>query len=1644
MHEQEPDLRREALQNDVSDGSKSVGADTAVQSKKKRVGLLKRVSRIVVGLLVFLILLPLVVYIPPVQSLLKEIACSVASDATGMDISIDRFGLKFPLDVSLCGVTVVEQSGDTMLHAGEAVVDVKLIPLLDMQVVPQKLQLHDCRYRMLSADSSMLLNASVDYVKVGGRSLVDLGGSSVDVGDIVVKGGDVSLAMDVWKAKPAENDSTAAKWMVKAGNIELEDIRFAMTMLPTIDTLKVAIDRTVLRNGVVDLVNNHIKAGYIATSGGDFSYLLPPSDYKLPAQLPVDTIVVKTPPMTIEVDSIAVDDYHGVYAVNGSRPGQGLDVSHITISNLGVGVADFSMKGSDIRVPLQRLTVKERCGLEVTDAHGVISLTDNGIKAEGFRLTTANSQIAIDADVSNGVMVMQKDAPFELMAEASVGFGDLYCVMPMLQKLAEGVPTHNPLQLDIDVEGCLQQIDVKNIDLQMRDYLSLMAHGEVTNPMDIAKSSVFVEMQGRLDNTSLVNRLVHSYGVDVPALSIDGRVEIGGGNYAADLALLTERGDVVVDGALMLGSESYRAEVSIDSLQMRAIMPALELGTISAELRAEGSGFDPLNQKTWTSINLDVTEAEFKGHHYGELEASLSLEDGRFDADIICYDPYADFDLRAVGNIVGKVYSADVDIALNHVDMQALGLSDLQSAGGANISLQCTAEPTRSIYDIDMSLNDIEWSLPDRYIHLPDGLSFHFASAEQSVNMNVVAPNMRASFDSPYALDTLVNRVMIASDTLMRQVDRKHVSVEDLRRHLPQFNLSLNAAGKGLFGQMLGLAGVAMDSIDVRLRKAEGITMNGAVKRISVASITFDTVMMQVKDRGRMLDYGIHVGNKRGTLDEFAQVDVKGYLGDGRASVSLTQKNITGEIGYRLGATAALRDSVVSVHFTPLNATIGYMPWTLNDDNHVDYHMKDNRIDANLEAMSNDSHICLNSVSEENGNALQVNLSNIHIEDFLQLYAFAPPVKGSLSSDMKLVFRQKGIGGKGEIGVEGLTYDRQRIGDFDFEFMAGMGSEGRTGARVSLLIDKQKVLTGYGIANLNDSIAEDKTRMGLTLTDFPLRLANAFLGKDVAKLGGVVNGEMTMDGSLTKPQLNGDIRFHDASVFLPIMGSSLRLDSVDVPVKDNIIHFDHFKVKAANNNPLVVDGTVDARDFTNIGVDLRLSANELQVINNDKRAKSDIYGKLFMSLSATAKGRLNQLDINAKASVLPATDVYYTIPDAQAMISEQTSQDVVRFVQLSDTTKVVADSVSTAMAMRINAALDIVNGAKATVNLSASGSDRVQVLPSGSLVYSQSYMGDTRLNGQLNIGGGTVRYTPPIMGEKLFEIQPDSYILWNGEMMNPILNLKAVNKMKATVNMDGQNSRVVNFDITLAVTNTLSNMGILFDVSTNDDATVQNQLKTMSDDQRSTQAMNMLITNTYSGNVAASAASLGENALYSFLTSKLNSWAASNIRGVDLSFGIDQYNKTIDGRNSSSMSYSYQVSKSLFDNKFKIVVGGNYTTDASADENFAQNLISDISFEYTLRQTSTLNMYFKLFRHSDFESILEGEITEMGAGFVLKHRIANFYHLFRPVKRNKPTTAPDDSIDSRLKELKREALKTSPDSILGDEIPENDGYDELN
>lgn len=1606
--------------------------------------MLRRTIKAASFVLVFLLLLPVLIYIPPIQDFLKNVACNVASDATGMKISIDRFRLKFPLDIALDGVVVIESTGDTMVVAKEAIADLKLIPLFDLQIQPERLSLNHGMYRMMSADSSMLLKAQIESLSLRGENEVDLSHSIINLNKVELAGGNISLKMDVWKAKPQPEDTTATKWTIKIGEANLKDVSFAMSMLPSIDTLALHTGKIILNNALIDLNSNNISAERLISEDGSLRYLTPTPEYIATHPAPIDTLSPqKSKPMTIRADSICLKRYSAIYGMKGVAPQPGFDPTWIEADSLSVSLADFSMNGNDITAPLLSLQAKERCGLEITDAHGTIALSQRGITIDDFYINTSNSQLYADADVSYSLMEMKENAPVDATISAKIGFADILHLIPSLGILTKGIPTYNPLKADLKAIGTLNDVSIEMLQLDLYNYLHLIANGRIRNFLDIKKMQGHIEVDGELANTSLVNQIVYDLGAEIPPLSISGSADINQGEYIANMELFTAKGDIVLDGNINLNSEEYFADVSINQLQLQTILPALGIGKADGHILAEGSGFDPTDSRTWASIKADITEFEYNSHNYGELSMSATLEDSDFTTDIISYDPFADMDFHASGSLLKGHYTLNAHADINHLDLQSLGFSDTMNSGSGVIRIIGDAIPSESLYDVTLNIENFDWNLPGRFIHLPKGLTLAFKSEEKNVGMILDAANIDMAFKSPCQLDTLINRFITASDTIMQQVSNRQLSVDKFRPLLPEFELSAKAAGKGMIKQILSASGISTDSLSINIINRQKLSATASVNRLNTGSLQLDTITLRLNERGRMLDYRLHVGNRKGTLDEFAQINLIGYLGGNRASASLTQKNIKGETGYRLGLTAALMDSAVSVHFTPLNATIAYLPWTFNEDNHLDYYFSNSYINAKLEASSNDSHIKLNTIPDHlGGNALNVSLANIRIEDFLKLNALAPPVKGTVNSEMKLVYRDNAITGNGNFGINSLTYDRQRVGDFDFEFDAGLGFNGKTGARISLLVDRQKVLTGYGITNTSDSVANTPTRLGLKLNDFPLKIANAFLGKDVASLNGTLRGDLTMTGELTTPKLNGDIKFYQASVYLPIMGASLKMDSIPVTVTDNIVNFNSFKVWGANKNPITISGDVDARNITDIGVDLNLNGKDVQLINNDKRSKSDIYGKLFMTLGASAKGKLNRLDINANASVLSATDIYYTIPDAQSVITEQSSTNVVKFVQFSDTTKVVADTTASTMSMRINTSINIVNGAKATVNLSASGGDRVQLSPYGTLTYNQSYMGDMRLNGQLNLGTGYIRYTPPLMGEKLFTLQPDSYVLWNGDVMNPILNIHAVNNMKATVKQDGQNSRVVNFDISLAVTNTLSSPGITFDVSTEDDVTVQNELQAMSTDQRSNQAMNMLITNAYTGGAAKSASNISENALYSFLTSQLNSWAASNIRGVDLSFGIDQYDRTVDGQNSSSMSYSYQVSKSLFDNRFKIVVGGNYSTDASADENFAQNLISDISFEYMLKQTSTLSMYLKLFRHTGYESILEGEITETGAGFVMKRRLQSLKHLFLSHGKKKKQNNDKDST-SAIK-IQKQQIVTTPDSILGDEIPESEGYDILN
>lgn len=1569
-------------------------------------------------ILLVVVLIPVAIYIPPVQTMLKNVACNIIRKQTGMNVSIDRFRLKFPLDVSLQGVKAIEAGGDTLACVDELIADVKLLPLLKLDAQVNKLELRRGYYRMVAPDSSMIMKIRAGFLDVSPGSSADIASSNILLDKARLRDGDISLYMNVWKKKPVPADSVqpSTPFLIKARQLDLENITFAMSMLPVIDTLRVSSNTASIADAIIDLGANKITASRLNLNHGKFRYVAPDPEYVRTHPAPIDTITPPSPPMKISADNIDLTDFKGVYTIKGSRPLPGFDANYVDVSDVDVRMHDFYNEASTVVLPITSIKARERCGLQITEGSGTFRLDSIGMRLADFKVRTPYSHVDVAADLPFALMELKPEAPVNVDATVSLGLGDIVNFMPSLRQYISAFPSRSPLNATVKANGTLSDVAISKLDAAMPGIFSLRAFGKARNPLDFDRIDAFIDMEGEVYDPSPIQRLAGPLDFKIPSLRLKGTAGALGKDYRADFTLVTPQGSLAARGSVGLNSERYVADLDVNNVNVAHFMPTLGIGSVTASVHASGAGFNPVNHGASTDFDLNVGHIVYNGTTLSDITLVGSLADGNFAITGHSPNQNLNFDIDLEGSVAPDLYDVTGTVNLYHADLQALGFSKEMCQGTAILSVDATASPDKWLYDATLDISGLDWNMPGQYIHLPNGVHAYLKAVEDHVTADVESQLTTLHFESRSGLSNLIDSFMAAAEEAEKQVKDRELVMDEIQKRLPQFSLSLNASGRGLIKQLLNPSEMSVDTVYAAFTNDSILRGNAGMLALNTGSLKIDTLSLNLSQRGKLLDYKAHIGNAPGTFDEFAKVDLNGYLGSNRVSAYLRQHNIQGEMGYRLGLTAALMDSTLSIHFTPLKSTIAYLPWTLNSDNHIDLNISTLAVNANLMAKSKESSILVETIPDENdgSNSLHLNLTNIKVQDFLQLSVFAPPLTATVNSDLKIHYDGKTLAGGGNLAVSDFTYDKTYVGDFDLKVNAGVDFRGDSNVALSMDVDNrpdaialQAVLTNVPEAGL------EPRNIDLILNKFPLRIANAFIGTSTARLDGFLNGKMDMKGSFSAPQLNGYISCDSVSAYIPFMGTTLRFDTVPLTVADNLINFDKFDVWAANANPITLDGNVDATDFSKISFDLGLSGKNVKLVGSDKRARSELYGNLFVDLNASARGQMSHFDVNANLSVLSSTNVGYNIPTETSMNLSETDENVVKFVNFSDTTQVVqTDTVPRSMFMRVNAALNIVPGATVTVNLSNNGTDKVQISPSGTLNYFMNYMGDMRLNGQLLLGNGFARYSIPVIGQKMFEFDPQSYVSWNGDIMNPVLNVKATDQMKANVMQSGGNSHLVNFLVKLSASGTLNHPALAFDLSTDDDMSVQNELQSMSADQRQQQAMQLLLTGQYSGPGMKSAAGsmISTGTVYSMLASQLNSWAAKTIRGVDLSFGVDQYDKSTNGNTTTTTSYSYQLSKSLFNNKFKIAVGGNYSTDASADENLTQNLISDISFEYMLKQTSTRTMLVKLFRHTGYESILEGEVTETGVGFVMKRRLQSLRGLFRFGPKKHKDKQPADSV----------------------------------
>ncbi|MBP8026109.1 MAG: translocation/assembly module TamB domain-containing protein, partial [Parabacteroides sp.] len=551
---------------------------------------------------------------------------------------------------------------------------------------------------------------------------------------------------------------------------------------------------------------------------------------------------------------------------------------------------------------------------------------------------------------------------------------------------------------------------------------------------------------------------------------------------------------------------------------------------------------------------------------------------------------------------------------------------------------------------------------------------------------------------------------------------------------------------------------------------------------------------------------------------------------------------------------------------------------------------------------------------------------------------------------------------------------------------------------IHFLRDRKEIssATAFYQAGVRDSVSG-----AINITDFPLEMVNPFIPDGMARMQGFLQGNLDIKGRASDPRAAGSLQMDSASVFVVAAGSTYRFDNKKLEIENNKLLFSNYNLYAYGKNPFVINGDINFSDPARVLANLKLNAENLQLVDVKRNKESLVYGKLFVNLNSTLRGPLDAITMRGNLQVLGNTDLTYVLKDSPLTVQDRLS-DLVTFTSFTDT--LYTDRMEEIPPLQLGGmdmllTIHIDPAVRLQADLSADQESRIELEGGGDLYFQYTPQGDMFLNGRYTLSGGSILYTLPVIPKKKFTIKEDSYVEWNGDPMNPVLNLQATERVRTAVTLNEQTPRQVNFDVGISLKQRMSDMQLEFTLNAPEDLTMQNQLSAMGEEERSKQAVSMLVTGMYLGSGSGTGKvnmNMGA-ALNSFLQKEITNLAGSALKTVDISLGVESSEEETGEKRTD---YSFRFAKRFYNDRIRVVLGGRISTGNVPEQN--QTFIDNISFEYRLDNSGT--RYVKLFHNKNYESILEGEITETGAGIVLRRKMKHIgeFFIFRKPKKITP------------------------------------------
>ena len=896
----------------------------------------------------------------------------------------------------------------------------------------------------------------------------------------------------------------------------------------------------------------------------------------------------------------------------------------------------------------------------------------------------------------------------------------------------------------------------------------------------------------------------------------------------------------------------------------------------------------------------------------------------------------------------------------------------------------------KDFYNLQASVGDITLRTADK-VYRPVDVLLDVFTRKDTTHAIVDCGDFHLNMDAHGGYKKLLGHIDGLQREIFSQMKNRKIDQIRLRQNFPLGHIYLSSGKNNFISRFIEYCGYQFKTVEMDLNASPVMGLNGFfhVDSMVVQGVQLDTIRALVHTKGDTIRYSARIENNKKNPQYVFRALVDGELQEKGSNIKAKLYDANNKLGLDVGLAALMQDNGIKVSLTDTHPILGYKKFKANADNYLML-SDDQRVSANLLLTASGGMGVRVYSNDENEDALQditVSLSKFNLDKVLSVIPYMPDISGIMDGDFHVIQTKEELSVSSNLKIDNLVYEKCPMGDVGSEFVYMPKSDGSHYVDGILTYEGEDVATvkgtyqSEGAGYLNATVGLDK---------IPLHFINGFIPDQLLGLKGYGEGELAVKGALNKPHVEGEVYLDSAYLISEPYGISMRFDDDPVRIVDSKLLFENFMMYANNESPLNLQGNLDFSNVDRMMLDLRMRAQNFLLIDAKENLRSEAFGKAYVNFFAMMKGPLTSLQMRGKLDVLGNTDMTYVLRESELSTDSQLDE-LVKFTDFkSGKEETIVRPAIEGFDMMLSMSID--ESAHILCALNEEKTNYIDLMGGGDLQMKYNPVDNIQLTGKYTLNNGAMKYSLPIIPLKTFTIQDGSYLEFTGDPFNPILNITATENMKSTVNEGQGTGRSVDFVCGVKLTQTLSKPGIQFIISAPNDMTMQDELNTMSIEERGKIAVTMLASGMYLSGGNTSDFSMN-SALSSFLNSEINNIAGSAMRSLGLDLGMSVDNST-NASGALHTDYNFKFAKRFFNNRLSFTIGGKVSSGAEM-ENAGNNdsFFNNVELQYRLNEGAS--QYIRAFYNNNTYDWLEGLVGEYGVGFMWRRKLQHFKDIFR-------------------------------------------------